>query len=117
MIKCDQGPALGDFFPRDHVLLKPRQSTLSSTDVSKEEDAYALKESPPGQASLGLSRRMWFEAFELKIPQLSPIGYQMTTGTRDSHESISTTGWGRDRGIFLGAFGSCPTLCFRMSGW
>ena len=29
------------------------QSTLTSTDVSKEEDDYAAKESPPGQASFG----------------------------------------------------------------
>jgi hypothetical protein len=24
---------------------------------------------------------------------------------------------GPDRGIFHGAFGFCPTLCFRMYGW
>ncbi|CAL1133174.1 unnamed protein product [Cladocopium goreaui] len=53
------------------------QSTLTSTDVSKEEDAYALKESPPGEASYSLqSYKELFPGYPLPAQQPGQPGFE-----------------------------------------
>ena len=63
-------------FAKTGANLDTLQSTLTSTDVSKEEDDYAAKESPPGQASYSLqSYKELFPGYPLPAHQPGQPGF------------------------------------------
>eukprot|EP00434_Breviolum_minutum_P018654 symbB.v1.2.016458.t1/scaffold1252.1/size200744/6 len=76
-------------FAKTGANLDTLQSTLTSTDVSKEEDDYAAKESPPGQASYSLqSYKELFPGYPLwgSQTQLTNCANVISFNLRPAHQ-------------------------------